>query len=119
MHIITVEFIANTDDEQRVAEAHRPVFEAFMAHDACLGVQLLRSKSRKEPTRFLVQTCWRSREEAIAISSQPEVMAAHDRIYEVQTRDQRMSVWGPVIQQGLFAGEDVRDRLQKPTPSHE
>lgn len=112
MHIITVEFIANTEDEERVREAHRPVFEAFMAHDACLGAQLLRSKSRKEPLRYLVQTCWRSRDEAIAVSSKPEVMAAHDKIYEVQTPDQKMSVWGAVAQYGIFAGEDIRARLR-------
>ncbi|MCS6802162.1 MAG: antibiotic biosynthesis monooxygenase [Chloroflexota bacterium] len=118
MHIITVEFIANTEDEEKVREAHRPVFEAFMAHEACLGAQLLRSKSRKEPLRYLVQTCWRSKEEAIAVSSKPEVMAAHDKIYEVQTRDQKMSVWGPVSQYGIFAGEDIRSRLRPTEASH-
>ncbi|MFN8534710.1 MAG: antibiotic biosynthesis monooxygenase [Dehalococcoidia bacterium] len=111
MHIITVEFISNTDDEQRVREAHAPVLEAFMADESCLGVQLLRAKSRKEPNRFMVQTCWRSRDEAIAVSSRPEVMAKHDRIYEVQTTDQKTGVWSEILQMGLFAGEDVRSRM--------
>ncbi len=116
MHILTIEFKSKTEDPEEVLKAHQPIIEAFMAHDACLGIQIMKSKSRKEPFRFMLQTAWRNKEEATEVSSKPEVMKAHDRIYDAQTGEQIFSVWNPIVQRGLFAAEDISGRL---AASHE
>src|SRR5262245_31727436 len=115
MHFVTFDFIASTDDLEQVIAAHQPVIDAFMAHEACLGVQLLKSKRRKEPRRYLLHIAWRSPEEALAVSSLPDVREAHDKIFAAQSSDQTMSVWGDVVQAGLFTGAGVTDRLAVPT----
>lgn len=93
MYVITVDFIANTEDPEAVKAAYKPIMDAYMEHDACLGCQIVQKRSRKEATHFRFVNLWRSREEAIEISSRPEVSKAHDLIEAVQTGKQQLQAW--------------------------
>jgi quinol monooxygenase YgiN len=100
MHIITVDFVANTEDAEAVRAAYQPVIDAYAKHESCLGSQLLQNKSRKNRTRFKFVNYWRSREEAMEISALPEVHTAHDLIEVVQTGEQSLQAWEPVVIRG-------------------
>ncbi|MFN8533662.1 MAG: antibiotic biosynthesis monooxygenase [Dehalococcoidia bacterium] len=103
MHVITVEFVANTEDAEAVRAAYQPIIDAYSSHEACLGVQLVQNKSRRQRNRFMFMNFWRTREEAMEISSRPEVNAAHDKIYAVSSDGQNLNAWEPISQRGIVA----------------
>lgn len=111
MHILTFDFIAKVDDPEAVSAAHAKVIDAMMAEPGCLGAQILKARSRKEPNRYMFQSVWRDRDEAIAVMSTPEMRQTHDVIYEVQSGDVKMGVWSQLYAKGVVAGEDVSDRI--------
>jgi quinol monooxygenase YgiN len=111
MHIVTVEFVGNTEDAEAVRAAYKPVMDVYGESEACLGTQILQNKSRRERTRFLFQSFWRSREEAVAYSSRPDVVEAHDKIYAVQTPEQKLSAWGAIEQRGILATDEIKKKL--------
>lgn len=102
MYVITVDFVANTEDPEAVAAAYKPIMDAYMEHDACLGCQIVQKRSRKEANHFQFVNYWRTREEAIEISSRPDVSKAHDLIEAVQTGKQNLQAWVQVDGRGIL-----------------
>ena len=111
MHILTFDFKAKVDDPELVRAAHAKVIDAMMTEPGCLGAQILHARSRKEPNRYMFQSVWRDRDEAIAVMSTPEMHETHDVIYEVQSGDVTMGVWSQLYARGVVAGENVSDRI--------
>lgn len=111
MHILTFEFISKVDDPEAVQRAHQPIIDAMMESSACLGAQIMKARSRREPLRYMFNSYWRDRDEAMRVTSTPEMRRIHDKIYEVQSDDVRMGVWIPLYAKGIVNGEDVTDRI--------
>src|SRR5262245_18007276 len=111
MHILTFNFIAKVDEPDAVRDAHAKVIDAMMATPGCLGAQILHAKSRREPNRYMFQSVWRDRDEAVALMGTPEMREIHDVIYTVQSGQVTMGVWSQLYAKGVVAGEDVADKI--------